>query len=353
MENSPATTAPQHYAFLLVPNYSMIAFSSALEPLRMANQLSGRRLYTWEVLSYDGQPVAASNGIKLQPDRAARDAEDLARIFVCAGNGIEYDVSPRLPAWLRAQHRRGATIGGVCTGSYLLAMSGLLDGVRCTVHWEYIAGMCERFPRTRVCDEVFTIDQGRYTCAGGSAPLDMMLHLIGLQHGRSLAADISDEFSYEHMRDDRDRQRVPLKTRVGAHHDKLLSAVTLMEANIEEPLPLDELARYAGLSRRQLERLFDKHLGCAPTRYYLQLRLQRARQLLTQTNLSVAEIGSACGFVSGPHFSRCYRDMHGIAPREERLRVRPGEATDSTETLRPPQSSSPDQAKPGSIPAEA
>ncbi|MBA1145636.1 GlxA family transcriptional regulator [Ectothiorhodospiraceae bacterium WFHF3C12] len=353
MEQSPVTKAPHWFTFVLVPNYSMIAFSSALEPLRMANQLSGRWLYTWEVLTYDGQPVAASNGIKLQPDRAARDAEDLERIFVCAGNGIENDISPRLPAWLRTQHRHGATIGGVCTGSYLLAVAGLLDGVRCTVHWEYIAGMRERFPRTLVRDELFIIDQGRYTCAGGSAPLDMMLHIIAQQHGRALAADISEEFSYERIRDDRDRQRVPLKTRVGAHHDKLLSAVALMEANIEEPIALDELARYAGLSRRQLERLFDKHLGCVPTRYYLQLRLHRARQLLTQTNLSVAEIGSACGFVSAPHFSRCYRHVHGIAPREERLRARPMEGTRSAKDRTPDQTPPPEQTGTDTIPAEA
>lgn len=329
MEKPPDPDAPQLFTFLLVPNYSLIAFSSAIEPLRMANQLTGRNLYRWNVLTYDGEPVAASNGLRMVPDGAAADAGWLERIFVCAGNGIEHFADARLPTWLRKQHRHGALLGGVCTGSYLLAEAGLLDGVDCTVHWEYIAGMRERFPRARVRDEVFIIDQGRHTCAGGSAPLDMMLHMIGQQHGRALAAAISEEFIYEHMRDNRDRQRVPLQARVGAHHSKLLSAVALMESNIEEPIPLEELARHVALSRRQLERLFDKHLGCVPTRYYLNLRLNRARQLLTQTGLSVAEIGAACGFVSAPHFSRCYREHFGLAPREERVRNRDPRRTDS------------------------
>lgn len=329
MEQPSDTNAPQLFTFLLVPNYSLIAFSSAIEPLRMANQLTGRKLYRWSVMTYDGEPVAASNGLQMLPDGAAADAGWLERIFVCAGNGIEQFADARLPVWLRKQHRHGTLLGGICTGSYLLAEAGLLDDVSCTVHWEYIAGMRERFPRARLRDEVFIIDQGRYTCAGGSAPLDMMLHVIAEQHGRALAAAISEEFIYEHMRDNRDRQRVPLQARVGAHHSKLLTAVALMEANIEEPISLDELAHHVALSRRQLERLFDKHLGCVPTRYYLNLRLSRARQLLTQTGLSIAEIGTACGFVSAPHFSRCYREMFGLAPREERVRHRDPSRTNS------------------------
>jgi len=319
MEQLTEASRPQAFTFLLVPNYSMIAFSSAVEPLRMANQLTGRTLYLWRVATYDGQPVASSNGLELVPDCAARDLEGVECVFVCAGNGIERTSDPRLPAWLRSQRRHGAMIGGVCTGSYLLAEAGLLDGVRCTVHWEYIAGMRERFPRALVRDELFIIDRGHYTCAGGSAPLDMMLHVIGQRHGHALAAAISEEFLCEHIRDDQYHQRIPLQTRLGAHHSKMLTAVALMEANIEEPIDLDELASYVSLSRRQLERLFHKHLDHAPSRYYLELRLRRARQLLTQTGLSIAEIASACGFVSAPHFSRCYRELHRRSPREDRL----------------------------------
>ena len=314
----------QAYSFLLVPEYSMIAFSAALEALRMANQLSGRTLYRWEVLSYDGAPVAASNGVTITPDRAATEVGSVALVAVCGGNGIERTADPRLPAWLREQGRRGAEFAGVCTGSYLLAKAGLLDDYRCTVHWEYIAAMRELFPRVRVCDEVFAIDRTRYTCAGGNAPLDMMLHFITQRHGRSLAAAISEEFLCEHIRDDQDRQRIPLQTRLGANHPKLRSAVALMEANIEEPIDLDELARYVALSRRQLERLFQQHLGQVPSRYYLELRLSRARQLLRQTELSIAVISVVCGFVSSPHFSKCYRAQFGIAPREERWRERAG-----------------------------
>jgi len=200
----------------------------------------------------------------------------------------------------------------------VLARAGLLDGYRCTLHWENIASMREAFPRVVVSYELFEIDRDRFTSAGGTAPLDMMLNLITQQIGADTATAVSEAFACERIRGRHDRQRIPLQLRLGTSQPKLIETVSIMESNIEEPISLDELARHVGVSRRQLERLFQKHLSCVPTRYYLELRLARARQLLLQTSISIVDVAFACGFVSAPHFSKCYRDYFGIPPREER-----------------------------------
>jgi transcriptional regulator GlxA family with amidase domain len=179
--------------------------------------------------------------------------------------------------------------------------------------------MQEAFPNVILTTYLFSIDRDRFTASGGTAPLDMMLNLIGHDHGRELAAGISEMFIYERVRNEQDQQRVPLKHVLGTTQPKLLEIVALMESNLEEPIELDELASYVNVSRRQLERLFQRYLLCSPSRYYLKLRLTRARQLLKQTPLSIIEIASVCGFVSTPHFSKCYREYFGVPPRNERL----------------------------------
>ncbi len=310
--------APIDLGFLLLPRYSMIAFTSAIEPLRMANRLSGRELYRWTTYTIDGEPVEASNGLRIQPDAGLGDLYGLHTLFVCSGVEVEQACDRGTLSWLNKLEHQPMHLGGLCTGSYVLASAGLLDGYRCTIHWENIAAMREAFPRVAVAYELFEIDRDRYTSAGGTAPLDMMLNLITQQVGGDIAAAISEAFACERIRGRHDRQRIPLQLRLGTSQPKLIEAVSIMESNIEEPIGLDELARHVGVSRRQLERLFQKHLNCVPTRYYLELRLARARQLLLQTSISIVDVAFACGFVSAPHFSKCYRDYYGIPPREER-----------------------------------
>jgi transcriptional regulator GlxA family with amidase domain len=309
---------PIRLGFLLVPRYSMIAFSSAIEPLRMANRLSGEELYQWTTYTVDGQPVAASNGLEIRPDASIAEAQGLNTLFVCSGVDVERAGDRTVLGWMRKLGQQRMNFGGLCTGSHILASAGLLDGYRCTIHWENIASMREAFPRVVVSYELFEIDRDRYTSAGGTAPLDMMLNLITAQIGSDIASAISEAFACERIRGRHDRQRIPLQLRLGTSQPKLIEAVSIMESNIEEPISLDELARHVGVSRRQLERLFQKHLHCVPTRYYLELRLARARQLLLQTSISIVDVAFACGFVSAPHFSKCYRDYYGIPPREER-----------------------------------
>lgn len=310
--------ATKSIGLLLLDNFTLMSLASAVEPLRMANQLSGKELFRWFTLSSDGAAVRASDGLQITPDMGFAQAPGLDVVLVCGGVGIQHSVKREHIAWLQAQARHGRCIGGVCTGSWALAKSGLLDGYDCSVHWECLAAMQEAFPRVAMTTRLFSIDRNRYTSSGGTAPMDMMLHLIARDHGRELAAAISEMFIYERMRNEQDHQRVPLKHMLGTNQPKLQEIVALMEANLEEPIDLDELATYVDVSRRQLERLFQKYLHCSPSRYYLKLRLIRARQLLKQTSMSIIEVASVCGFVSTPHFSKCYREFFGIPPRDER-----------------------------------
>ena len=312
---------PNHFGFLLVPNYSMIAFTSAIEPLRMANRAAQKTLYQWSVYTLDGNPVKASNRLEISPDAGIDKAGAMSILFVCGGVEIADSWTRPMKFALRKIASRNITIGAVCTGSYLLARAGLLDGYKCTIHWENIASMREEFPKAQFTDDLFLIDRDRITCAGGQASLDMMLKIISEAHGSKITAHISEQFMCERIRGTEDRQRIPMQLHLGANQPRLTEAVTLMEANLEEPISLDELSRYVGISRRQLERLFQKHLNCVPTRYYLNLRLNRARLLLLQTSKSIVDIALACGFISAPHFSKCYRDMFGIPPRDERRKL--------------------------------
>jgi transcriptional regulator GlxA family with amidase domain len=309
---------PQQIAFLLVPNFSMIAFTSAVEPLRLANRASGKELYRWHLFSPDGKQVAASNGIALAPEGAVDSVLNYHTVILCSGiDGHLYE-DRNVFATLRRVERQGADIGALCTGSHILARANMLNGYRCTIHWENLASFTENFPEVEATAELFEIDRNRFTCSGGTAALDMMLNIIGQQHGHELAAAVSEQFIHERIRDRHDHQRMALTARLGVRHPKLIQVIQSMEANLEEPLSRADLAQAAGLSSRQMERLFAKYLKKSPARYYVELRLNRARLLLLQTNMSVIDIALACGFVSASHFSKCYRDFFGKTPRRER-----------------------------------
>ncbi len=320
MRDLAAIAGPLHIVFLLLPQFSLIAFTSAVEPLRVANELAGKTVYRWSVASLDGLPVISGNRLSFTPDITLYNALHCDLLLVCGGLDIHKAVNQTLVAALRKLGAR-LRLGALCTGTYALAKADLLTGYRCTIHWENAASLREEFPGLIVSSALFEIDRDRYTCAGGIAPLDMMLHLIGHQHGPQLARGISEAL----IRDRHDRQRIPLRLRLGTSQPTLIEAVSLMEANLDELISLDELAERTGISRRQLERLFRKHLDCAPGRYYLDLRLARARELLLQTTLPMAEVALACGFTAAAHFSTCYREAFGLSPREERQQGnRPG-----------------------------
>ena len=304
--------------FLMVPNFSMIAFSAAIEPLRVANRMSGEALFEWVIASPTDDPISASNGVSVEVENTLADLAECRLVFVCGGLDVQSHTDQNVLNVTRRLDRQGAVVGAICTGTYVLAAAGLLNESRCTIHWENIDGLAEEFPHLEITNELFEIFDNRITCSGGTASLDMMLYLISEIHGQTLAAQVSDQFIHDRIRDPSDRQRMELRTRLGVSHPKLLTVVALMEEHLEEPMSQTELASQAALSTRQLERLFRKYLSTTPTRYYLNLRLARARQLLRQTSLSILSVALACGFVSASHFSKCYRETYGKTPRAER-----------------------------------
>jgi transcriptional regulator GlxA family with amidase domain len=314
--------APERFGFLLLPRFSALPFTSAMEPLRSANRLTGKKLYEWIVIGLDAQPCVASSGLRVLPDKTIEEVDRIENLIVVTGIDVERIDDRRVFNFLRRIARQGSRLGAVSTASYILARCGLLDGYRCTIHWENIAGFKEAFPRLAVTDELFEIDRNRFTCSGGTAALDLMLSIIALDHGRELATACAEAFIHERIRDRHDPQRMALRARLGVSHPKLIKVIELMEGSLEEPLARSLLARKTGLSTRQLERLFRKYLVRTPTRYYLELRLQRARTLLLQTSLSVLDVALACGFVSASHFSKCYREYYAKTPRQERQEER-------------------------------
>jgi len=322
---------PSRFGFLLLNDFTLISLSSAIGPLRMANRICGGNDYAWKTLSITGEAVSASDGLSVNVDSAIDDEnvlDDLDAIIVCGGRQVKNNSSKSLSVWLRSVDKQGVGLGAICTGSYILAEAGLLDGYSCSIHWENLVALADQFPNVNVSKSIFTIDRDRITCSGGTTPVDMMLHIIGSQYGPDLSAGIAEQFIYERIRRSDDEQRIPLRFSDGRQSEKLLVAAELMDANIREPISQEDLAAYVGLSRRQLQRLFQRYLSCTPSSYYLKIRLQRAKQLLRQTSHSIVEISVSSGFISSSHFSKAYREMYGHSPSSERQRT----VTDRLET---------------------
>src|SRR5258708_35608181 len=279
----------------------------------MANRLVGKDVYEWSVISVDGRAADASSGLNLSPTGALDKLGPVDILFVWGGINVREAVSPpRLTARRRLADRR-VPLGALCTGGYALARAGLLDHFSATIHWENLSALREEFPRVKISDQLFSIDRDRFTCSGGTAPLDLMCHLIERRLGLKISQLVSEQFILDRVRKDTDQQYVPLRAQIGISHRGLIRVAHLMEQNIEKPLSLDKIAKATGLSRRQIERLFKRDLNCVPKRYYLEMRLKRARELLLQTAMPIMEITAACGFQSPPPFSKCYPN-HFVYP---------------------------------------
>ena len=311
--------------FFLVPDFTMVAFATAIEPLRIANRMLGFEAYRWRLSSADGRPVKASNSVECAVDTSLDDErrklggpDRPSMVVVCAGMGVESYANKSVFAWLREEYNRGVAVGGLCTGAHVLASAGLLSNKRCAIHWENLPGFAEKFPKANVFADLFEVDQNIYTCAGGTASLDMMLKLIGDDFDETIVNRVCEQMLTDRVRSPTDRQRLPLRARLGVQNAKVLAIIELMEAHLAEPLSLVEIADAVGLSRRQIERLFRQEMGRSPARYYLEIRLDRARHLLVQSSLPVVEVAVACGFVSASHFSKCYRELYARSPQQER-----------------------------------
>ena len=314
----PANT-PTTVGFLLVPGFALMSYAAAIEPLRAANLISGRELYRWWHAAPGGKPVTASNGVAIIPDCGTSTERAADMVFMCAGgNPATFDDKSTL-AWLRRLARKGVIIGGISGGPYILAKAGLLDERRATLHWEHLPAFREAFPDVEVVPSLFEIDGNRITCSGGISALDMMVALIERDHGRQLAASVGDWFLHTHIREGFGPQRMDLRYRLGVADEKLIAVLRAMEMSLETPLSRAVLARSAGISLRQLERLFKSKIGHGIHAHYRLIRLERARQLLRETTLSVLDVALATGFASASQFARAYANAFGEPPSRTRL----------------------------------
>jgi AraC family transcriptional regulator, glycine betaine-responsive activator len=306
------------FGFLTLPNYSMIACANAIEALRMANRVSARSAYKWQLLTADGAPAKASNGMSLHPSAPLAGARALDIVFVCGGLDIRRSTGRNVLSALRQLARQQVPLGALCTGSFALAEAGLLSGYRCAIHWENLAAIREEFPDIHFLDDLYTIDRDRITCTGGIAPLDLMLTLIRARLGEAIAERIASQFIVERGRRANERQPLLPATPPGLSHERLEQAVRLIRSKLDERQPMSAIAAGVGLSTRQLERLFKRHLGHTPAVLWKRLRLERARTLLTQTAMPITDVSVACGFTTAAHFSTAYRHQFGCSPSTER-----------------------------------
>ncbi len=309
---------PRRFAFVLLNRFTLLCYACAVESLRIANRMSGRELYAWRMIGEGGTSVTCSAGTAFSLDG---DLDEVARdetVVLCGGIDVASATTRPLLNWIRRESRRGISIGGLCTAGYSLARAGLLSGRRATIHWENRDSFLEEFDDVTLTKSVFVVDGRHFTTAGGTASIDLMLKFIADDHGEDLASAVADQLIYTTVRTDKDTQRLSVPTRIGVRHPKLSSVIQMMEMNLEEPKSPPLLAREVGMSTRQLERLFRRYLNRSPKRYYMELRLQKARNLLMQTDMSVINVALACGFASPSHFSKCYRAQYGITPYRER-----------------------------------
>lgn len=299
-------------AFLLWPDVRPLTVGLVEEALELAARHASDTPYEVRFLQA---------GSELQPRLPGGywegQLERLDRLFVLADEPPR-TVPPPLATALRQSARAGVVMGGISAGVQVLAQLGLLDGHRAAVHWRWLEEFSEQFPKVIATHHLYEWDRDRLTACGGLAILDLLLAMIGRDRDAEQAGTIAEELIVERLREGSERQRIPLKNRLGSSHPKLTQAVMLMEANIEEPLTTDEIAQHVCVSRRQLERIFKQYLARVPSQYYLELRLNRARKMLTQTSKSIIQIGLSCGFSSGPHFSSAYRNFFGVTPRDDR-----------------------------------
>lgn len=308
------------FSFLLLPGFSSLPMSSAVEPLLTCNRLEGEERYKVEFLSHDGDPVTSNSGLPCIVNKSLNNATPDSVLIVCGCSPAEHKTDSALTDWLKEHYRIFSALGGISSGGYLLAEAGLLKGRKASIHWLGAHQLKTQFANVNISNDIFSLDSNRFTCKGGTAALDMMLMLVGRQQGADIGEAIAQYFVRERVGGDESSQRKLLSVHERDEQPKLAEAIDLMEANIEEPLTADDIAHHVAISRRQLERIYKKYLDSVPSKYYLQIRLDHGRSLLHNRSASISDIALLCGFSSGAHFSTAYRNLYGLTPSEERAR---------------------------------
>lgn len=313
---------PQEFVFVLVEDFTHSAFACAVDPLRIANLISGRQLYRWSYASANGETAASSDGTMILVHHRIDNLPPCDRLLVLSGiNMRRQDHKPLISALRRVDRTGKARIGALCSGAYILARAGFLTGRNAAIHWEYHDGFMEEFPDVNLVRSVFVADEKYVTASGGTAAADLILHLIECDHGRELSMAIADQMVYNAVREASSAQKVSLQARNGMRNAHLMRAIEIMRDHLDDPISLPDIAHKAGISIRQLERLFGKYLNTAPKRYFMEMRLERARYLLVQTEMSVTDVAFATGFESPGNFSRAYRTCFGVSPVMQRGRL--------------------------------
>lgn len=302
------------FHFLMLPKMTMLAFSAAVEPLRIANQLTGQCLYRWFLMTEDGMPVRCSNGIAIVPDQAIGPTGRDDTVFICSGVNGYLAASERTVSWIRAEAQHGRTVGGVCTGAFTLARAGLLSGRRFTLHWENQLAFEECFPDLPITSQLYCRDGPIITCGGGAACVDMMVSLIKEHHGDGLATRVLEMCLNSGYRVGSKNQRMSLAAEIGVRDPKLIDIMMDMKNRFAEDVTIEGLASKHGLSRRGIERLFKSRLGISPGEKLREMRLEHANSLLAETDMSIIDVAVASGFPSADAFRQAYRQAFGIAP---------------------------------------
>lgn len=317
-QSTNAGKAPRRFVFVLLDNFTLLCFAAAVESLRIANRMAEETLYDWVLTGEGGETIRCSAGAEFKVDMDLSELRRDDTVMICGGINVQAATTKKLLSWLRREARRGLKVAGLCTAAYTVAKAGLLDGKRATIHWENHDSFIEEFDEVELTKSVFVVDGNRMTTAGGTSSIDLMLKIVADDHGEKLANAVADQLIYSSIRTDQDTQRLSVPTRIGVRHPKLSQVIQMMEGNIEEPISPSILAKDVGMSTRQLERLFRRYLNRSPKRYYMELRLQKARNLLMQTDMTVINVALACGFASPSHFSKCYRAHYNTTPYRER-----------------------------------
>ena len=309
----------RNFCFFLQENFSMMALTSALDALRTANLLSEKELYTFRLVSLDGGPVCSDLGFSTMADQSLAQLKlnHIDALVICGGLRVELQAPLPLINFLRLSDVRKKTLGSLWNGLFALAQAGVMDGRSGVVHRENKASFRERYTSVSLKDKAYIIGEHCFSCAGGNSALDMMLELMLVHRGKPFVRGICDILTCDRINDT--GESAFLSEQIDAKlPETLKDVIALMENNMEEVLSAQEMASLVGITRRQIERQFQRYLASTPTRFYLELRLKRCHQLLTQTSLSMSDISLACGFVSYPHFSKCYRQYFEVTPSHTR-----------------------------------
>ena len=305
--------SPDEFGLLLTPDHSLPAITGISEALRIANDVAGCELFRWHTVAAQREPLRSASGLALMPDRAIDDSLDYSHVVICSSYGSHDYADPRVLRWLRRLDLRGCVLGGATSGSWLLARAGLLDGYRCTLHWQEVEAFRERYPQLDVSTQLYVIDRRRFSCASGLAAVDMVITLIARRHGQVLGRAVRERLVHDRWRAADEQQLGPAQRYPGSP-PSLHRALALMAEQVESPLALAQIAEGSGISPRQLSRLCQRYLGCTAQQHYLQLRLEQAAVLLDQSGRSVTEVALACGFADLSHFCAAFKRRYAHTP---------------------------------------